>query len=497
MMLEAAVTGDAVTGDRDSLGGVIRDLDVQATGFAAAEARFVFDAVNPASQEITGYVDGDLVARLPADREVIGIAGLAEGPHTINIFPHILGEPFPDRHGEFQGRRAYVAWTRSEDPTTRGYVVIQDNVDVATIDTVTIPDAVNRRGLDGEPGRISHYGGYTGTDIVNDVVELILKDDSSYQYTWAGGIDIGDYVAGQSLALPYGVIVEIQDPPSMYGAQSTFEIPVGPTTEYLTDELDPGDYEFSVVAFDEAGNRSTPVATTLVRIYPDAGEVPGVAMVWDADLEVMQVVWDATAAAAAGITTVECYANIDSILGVISDHVIEDIPWATAPASQGYIAFDRSEIGDGNIKLYLRHADFRSVRMVRFTMPPTPFEQGVVLGVPTSVVVVARPDGALRVEWEYSFEDEFDVAAGFEVSLVSTSGAPVFSGVIDVSVDDAVGFPVSRFGLDFAGPYATAMYAVVRVYNDDLSVYNDSDEATGVPDSTPPDDVDAIYGVSQ
>lgn len=479
------------------MSGAIRDLDVRNTGFASAEARFATDITNPDSHEIAGYVDGDLVGRIPSDRAEFGIAGLTEGSHSIDVFTHAIGEPYPDRHGDWEGKRAYLTWQRSADPTVRGYRVYLDAELVATIDEVTVPDAVNVRGVEGELGRITHYGGFTGDFPVNDTVTLTLADEGEYQVTWAEGVTVGNYEAGQTLVLPYGVIVEVQDSPDMYGAASTYEIPVGPAHEWLSDPLLPADYSFTVSAYDAAGNESDPSTAALVRVYPYAEEVQGVHLEWDADTETMRVAWDVEATITAGIAVIRAYTNINTLLGEREPHIIEDNFWLARLTGHGHAAFVRSQIGDGEVKLYLRHSGLASVRMIRFMMPPTAADLNVRLSSPTNVTVLQRPGGALRVEWDYAFDEERDDLEGFEVSLEAASGAPVFAGVIDVSADDAQGYPVARFGFDFPGPYSVTQYAVVRAYSTDQATHLDSDEATGDPDDQTPDAVDPVWGVVQ
>lgn len=511
MLFPMPVAGDCLAGERNPLSGHITNLRVRTLNYGSAEAAYDARVENPDSHQVVVLLDGAMVARNNALATSAGLAGIGSGEHSIDVRMIEAGEAPPNWHGDEQGQRAWLEWDRSTDAACKGYRIYWDEgnsggaVDelLASVSQVTIQERINMKG--GHSGRINVYGGYTGTQIINDVVTLTLADTGEWETTCALGTAEGTFELGHSLALPYGIWVEILDDLMDYDTLSTYEITVGPGAQYLTDKLDPGDYRFKVVAVNAAGDESDASDIRTVRIYPVPPEVPAQFIEWDPVDEEMRVGWDPVLAAGMGIVDVKVYTNFSDYAAGLTDDIIEDMPYRTVEAVDGGLTLARADVGDGLIRLYLRAVDAdgeerKSVRLVEFTMPPVPIDLGLHLGIPTDLQAVGGPAATVLTEWNYTFYDGTegtDALTGFEVVAANSSGGQTFTGVANVSDDDGDdGFPEARYEKTLTVAGEGTWYVKVRAMAAGGN-YRESAEVAVVVDNTPPEFGDELRGVSQ
>jgi hypothetical protein len=499
-LLDVDFDGDCAHGQREPLSGIIRNLNVLPAGFDSAEARFLFEAAVLTEYELGVYVDGGLIQRINSGSTQASLAGLLDGRHSISLASNRIGDIWPERHGDPQGSRAYLRWPRSSDTKVEQYQLFWDrglggspNTLLAVLKDVTIDQRIYMKASTGQPGRITTFGHYTGSRPVNDAIILDVKSDSTFAYSTALGLSgSGEWVQGLTIPLPYGTSATIHDDPADYNAESLYGIAIGPTNEYLTDDLEPGTYKFAVKAISKAGNVSSTVLQKTVRIIFVPDPVSDVVVSYAAGA--IGVTWsDPTV-----LDGVRVYTNWDPIMGRFQSYIITDAPLATITPGTEAWTFDPGSV-EGVLKYYLRPykgvEECKDSTLRSFSFPPTPLNLGIVLGAPSNLKATAIAAGGIRVEWDYRFRGG-DGLDEFHVSIQGASGTPNFASN-QVDAVDGEGFPVAHYSVDYAGPFMGTKYVQVRAESPADTATTVSVEVSVVPDASLPTFAGDLRGVSQ
>lgn len=481
MLLDPDFTGDTASGERHPLSGRVLDLQVEPLEDGTARANFLYDGTNPEDYELGFYLDGNLIQRVPADAsEGIDLVNLEDGGHTIDSFPVMKGDVTPNRHGNEQGQRAYLEWERSTDPSTVGYRIYWDagtgdETDqlLQEVTEMEIPTLKHNRG-DSTAGRVTLWGGFTGYQLMNGSIEVTVSSDGTYTYSGLGGSGGGAWSTGQTISLPLGSWMKVEDDAEAYAGDITYSLPVGPAPRYLSGVLEPGVYNFRVVAVDQAPLESTASDLRTVRILDVPPELPGQEIAWDDDTETITLSWSPVAAVSAGILWVHVYANVsDHDGGLIAEHVNPDVPMRVVSAALGSTSFEGY---NGALKVYLRPVNVagierEDVAMWAFSMPPAPGEVDTVLETPSDLTAAVLPNGDLQVIWSYRVRPgdqltEFDVFVG--------DGEPIFDGSNLVPAFEGATEGLDEYSLDISG-LADGTYSIaVRAFaTDGLSTTSD------------------------
>lgn len=491
MFLPPTLTGDTLTGSRDSEAGVVRDLGVAAGPWDTANLSFSLDADNPDDTALVLYVDGEPTQTLASSETAAGVANLADGLHTIAVYVQRPLASYPDRHGDDQGQRAYVTWPRATDTSVVAYRVYYDqghghapDTLLTTVSTIMIERLINA--TVGTSGRASSWGTYTGTTPVNTAI--VVTFDGTTGYTWACGelTGSGTFEAGESVCLCYGAWIKLHDGPTAYAAESTLTIRVGPTNSYLTGILTAGTYRFSVIAVDSAGNPSSTTHALNIKICSVLGPCASVTWTWDA----LDSFWTLSWTLPAGATGCAIYSNVDRQFSVLADHILTDAPEGRIPAASAQqMTWASGDFPDGVIKVYLRPYtaiwERRDLTIHSVTMPPTAADLDLVLGTPYNVTLAPAASGHFNLTWDYRWRDG-DSASAFSAALT-----PDKVNSIDTisSYTSNGGYPVTRYtahcsARDYSVYPITYARVAVTDANAASTVY--SVWASGVGDSTAP-----------
>lgn len=483
------ITGDIASSDITPLSGVIRDMHVTQGAGDSVDISFSHVAANPSAQEIGVYVDGTLTDRLPGGSAHSGAANLADGLHTLDVYTNYAGDVWPSRHGNDEGQRAYLQWQRSTDIDCVAYRVYWDEglggtptYLLETVSDIVVMGRIHDRGSDIAGGRVTTYGEPTVYEPINDVVALTLNPDGSC--SWATDTDSGSgtFVTGQTLFLPYGVQVSIEDNVASYTPGQTYYIPVGPANFFITDQLAPGTHRFTVCAVDAAGIESarTSVQNVVIPMVPNP--VSDVAFAYASGE--LTVSWVSS-------HPVRVYSNYDKAGTLLTDHIIEDAPLADTVTNSVTIP----HIVDGEYRFYIRPYDGVVERsdatIYTCNLPLTPEDKGIVLSAPLAVRARQISGTHVRLEWAYAFEPGDDLSHfDYYIGAVST---PTFSGSVDS--DSGEDYPIMSYYIDLPWALEGTVYLAVRANGGDESIA--SDLLSIEFDNTPPSPPGELYGVSQ
>ena len=512
-LLDAKLTGDYATGSREPISGQIHNLAVRQTGYDTVDLSFDYSAANPESHELGVYVDGELVARVPPTTPVASAANLSAGTHTLNV--HVLnpGEASADRHGDPNGRRAYLAWDQEADPSIVGYRVYWDeglggavSTLVGMVDRVLVaPREFARCDYGTGAGRISVSGNYIDPEPVNLVLELGITGEGEYRFSNTEDDSVlasGNFGVGDTLSLIHGIRITFHDDAVDYEAGDKWTVRIGPRTSWLSEPLAPGRHRFAVRAFDQAGNLSDPIVSRAVTIQEVLPPLQDVALSWDAEDETLVVSWTPEEG---DDFQVDVYSNLDQLTGTFSDHVLMDRPWLSVPVQDGGFTFAPGVQGTLKFYLWPRETDLKrrsDLTLYEFSFPPEPRHVGLILSPPTNVRAIPIAAGGIRLEWDYLFrdtDDQDDSLALFQISIQETAGAPVFDRQVlqgNASASDS-GYPLRHFSVEYAGPFAGTQYIQIRAADQTETYFAPADEVSVIPDAEPPSLTGELHAVPQ
>jgi hypothetical protein len=512
VLLDVDICGDSGPGSREPLSGSVRDLDVASTGWDTHQASWGYEATNPDEYELGLYVDGDLTRRLQSEVASAGLVGLLDGIHTLSLFPHLKGAPWPDRHGDPQGRRAYLAWTPPIDTTLAGYRVYWDegaggapSTLIAELRRIVVEEAFAKRDqVNGNPGRVDCWGAYTGgTDPINDPIVVAVSSDGTYAWQTAVGLTgNGEFSSGQSIPLPHGAWIKFLDDPEAYGTLSYFGVWVGPEQSFLTPALEPGTHRFTIRSLDQAGNPAVPISshTVFVQSIPPAAQI---STSYNFATKQLAVSWSLPGEDDPW-QEIRFYHNLNLVTGAFEPHVITDMFGASFPPEGGPWVFDFSGFsGSHQLRFYARTfrdgIERNDLSLYRFDFPVVPSQVGVILGTPSNLQLTPIAGGKLRFEWDYRDRsgdsvDHFQIFWGD--ATITDWTAPTETVSADLGSGTPLHFAVELDSASFADN--TEIFAGVRasVADETLTSVN-TDVVSARTDKTPPASPSGLLGVSQ
>ena len=379
-------------------------------------------APNPDDLSVGVYVDGALTARVPLDALRADIPPQSPGTHTLAVHCQRTLAPWPDRHGDHQGNRAYVTWQPSTDPTTRAYNVTIGSA-TATVRTprVFAPHATALR------GRVTIYGDPPSDTAVNIAATLTINHDAT-----ATALDTTvPIAAGLSSPLPHGAWVTFLDDPEDYTPGDTYPFHVGPECAYLSDTLTPGTHTITVTALDEAGNESDPLLSRGIRIL----NVPAAVTATHTYTDDATLVLTPSGPCA-------IYTNHDVATDTWWPHLITTNPqhvhttgtWTFTAPEPGTLRLQLRARGNG---IERREAVVRS-----YAFPPTPVDLSLVLSEAAGATATLLPLGLVRVDWHYRYRPA-DALASFLVEWGADANVDADSAT--VARPAGVGAAIGRF----------------------------------------------------
>lgn len=502
-LLDGDLAGDAVAGVRVPMTGSVTNLDIEQTAHDSVNARWNYDVPNPSAYQLDVCVDGSTGQRVSSGTTDGAAAGLSDGQHTCAVYPHVIGMPAQSHRGALLGQRAYLQWTLSVDATTTAYKVYQDAVLVDTIEDMVI-EALQYSRLGTSFGRISTAGAYASTAPCNLAAYLLCTVSSS-------GITLSLYdsdalgtllgqatvTGGQTVILGPGVQVTLHDDTADYTHGQGIAIRIGPRCWWLSEQLDPGAYAYTVTALDAAGNESSPLTARTVTVQTVPAEMEPI-ITWDADLSV----WGIDPHADEGdFDTYNVYSNYIPSLGALVDDVCMDAPTASLNWDVGW-SFDQS-MAAGTLRFYLRPVlggvERESLTLYTLTLPPTAIDLGIIIGNPTNLVLTALAAGRVQIEWDYRLRTDDDCAT-FSVELADNDD---YTGATTVSVAVATGtgYPVLHFtqvsDVDYAGLGWVPVYVRVTALTSASVACETPAEDSVTPDATAPSAPSSLLGGSQ
>lgn len=514
-LLDADICGDAVAGSREGMRGRVHDLSVRQSGPGSVHASFDFSAPNEDALQLGVIVDGSLASRVAPSTAQAEALNLAEGLHTLDVRPLYPFERQPDHHNDPQGKRAWLSWEPSTDPSTAAYRVYSDDGEggtpetlLATLDTVVVETLTLARPTSGTgSGRVSVSGSYTGPGAVNGAYRLEITDDGEAEWIDPDGLTLDTVrfeAAGDSLALSLGVRVTFEDSPGRYDVGDAWDVWIGPQTSFLTDTLEPGTHRFAVLALDAQGNpQEDPPEVKAVRILDVTPAVGSVSLSYDDGTNTLTVEWFNPA----GVNTVNVYSNWNEALSRFEEHVILDCctavvgdEWQFTPGA-----------AEGTLLFYLRpvkgEVERADLTLHAFSFPPTPTDLGIVLGVPTGLAATAIAGGDVRVEWDYRFRTRILNGVEVEDSLdhfllvaAQTDGDWDWeSPWAIIAADEGQGYPSAHFVAELEENLValgwSEAFISVRAVAEDGTMSEPAATVRVVPDATGPSAAGALHVV--
>lgn len=491
--------------------GRVFNVTTEDAGLSGANVLFDFEGVNAEEIRVIGYVDGQAVMSAGASSGVLHLPTLADGEHKIEL--RVQREHFegaPDTAGDLDGRRAILRWSAVTTSDVRGYKLYADDGaggSYAVIATLTeiVPDPTFRAAVTSGSGTGTiTIGGVFGADAMNAKWRIKVASGAT---TFQVDPGTGSYGTAQTLTVGVpinigsGLTVLFNDAAALYIANDTWEVWVGPRREFVTEELEPGTYNFKVSSLDAAGNESSLSSATAIVIDPAPRAPTGLAVTYaggtftatftdpdDADLDVL-----------------ELYTDFSTDLGECNafGEVIFDAPVGTCLPGVESITFTPASAPNGTYRFVVRARDTedrvsKNADAVSVVLPTT----SVGIGVPFGATVTPAASGAFVVAWKYDLADDTDPSqpvTHFDVYENTSSSSPSFSSPLssEAAVITAAGIVEQSFT---TGSYShgAVRYFTVRARNATLSLASvNTDLTAGTADATAPSTPSGLGGLPQ
>jgi hypothetical protein len=453
MLLPADIAGRELIGASAPLIGAARNLNLT-TAFDSVEAAWEYDGYSPDQHDAGLYIDGELRDRVAATRTRAAAAGLTDGLHTVTIAfdRSLIG--WGERRGHPLGQRAYVRFARSTDSTTRSYRVYSDGGLGGDIDQlagassqITVQGFSRRLPMSGSGlGRASIAGTPAAGDVLNAAVAIEITGSGLFDY--AVGAETGssiEFAAGDTIGLPHNVNVTFHDDAEDYQTGDTWSAWIGPQPALLTAQLAVGVHRFVATALDAAGNESEPLTLRAVRIVRVPEAINSIAIAHVSGQ--INVTWNN----AELYDAIRVYSNWSRVFNVFLPYVDLTFPHATLDGDTTEWTFDPGGV-EGQLMFYARPVldgiEREEFALQSTTFPPTPIDQGYVLGQLFDLKLEARAGGDVMVSTLYRFAERdslhhvaiYVVAGGTNPNTIDWQ-----SPDIEIARAQAVGYPVAGF----------------------------------------------------
>jgi hypothetical protein len=356
--------------------------------------------VTDQEHKVVVYLDGDSDG-LASDTLGYQTAPLGTGTHDLDAL--VLDEDWfpPDTLiGSSTGNRVRLSWPRAAASDVVAYRVYWDagtgTVDtlIDTVDLIRLRQLIEVASVGG--GRVTIEGNYQGIPR-NDSRTLAITDTSNNIFTFDG--ESYDFTGESMRNLPDGLRVYFLDPANLYDDSDTWEVVVGPLTEWKSEELASDTYKFAVSAVDAAGNESTLSNEVTLVVASEVSPPSGVSVSYDGtDIDV-------SLTQASGATEVRIYSNIDAGFEVVRPYVQELFPIATitAPATTATISISGL---DGRLLFYARSFDGTreedNINLIEVNYGST---ESVNYEPPFNLAANPGPAGVAVITWDYLPED--------------------------------------------------------------------------------------------
>lgn len=457
-------------------------LAVYPDGLGCFVATWAFDGPADSQELLAVTLDGDLVAVLPAQSVQFGMTGLADGEHRIDVHP-ICGDALriPDLHGADYGKRAYILWPASTDPTAASYAVYRDGDLEEILGGSTIHPVEHEAPQSGTgTGRVSIRGDWSGANPINQAFAVRVAAGTTFQHNLSGSWSTPQpFVASGLYDLDFGVTVQFHGLPATYDAGDQWDFRVGPPTAWDSGELPEGTHVFTVAARDAAGNESDPLTAVSVVIVHRPGPVTAMAATWDG--EDIFLSW--ALPAELDLSAVLVFANYGNAFERLGETVIEDSPWLTlAPNAEGY-SFTPPASGTWRFQIRTKDADGRVSDLAEIVEVETGVPTGIALNVPDAIEATPIAGGAILLSWQYEWSGGED-AVEFRVYVHEDENAPDFTTPAAIVEALRSERPVDAFDWD-SPAYVGARWFTVRASDGTVETAN-VDLTEGVPDAAPP-----------
>lgn len=441
------VLGEYMIGTNLPLGGRIRNLNIEQVGPISATASWDLEGNGLPYVYLNGYL-----AQAPA-QNVASLSGMTEGSHNISVISLTEFQRQPGFYYDHQdGQRVRLRWPQA-DETVASYNVYgkHEAGSWELLDTIR-ERQVQELSLVFPQGNGSGKISVPGVGVDQEVnFTLTLEVTGEEEATYSYGVETGTTTIspGSVSYLPYGVQVYWHDPIEEYQIGDSWSIQVGVSTEWLSEELAPGVWDFAITAIDEAGNESAMLempGQVFVPDYPDPVEAP--ALSYDEGTETLEL----EVALPAGASEVRIFTNFDPQTQTYEDYIQEDVPlWEST-----YVI---ANLPPGLLKFYLwpvsaSGAMLRDYTLYQTHLPLTLEEQGVILGEVENFTAVQVAGEGYRLTWNYNLRTG-DSIHQFEIFSEPNDGTIVFDTPVAIAtLEDATGAPYLFFDLTIADPLA-------------------------------------------
>lgn len=501
--------GSILFGSRLPVQGRVRNTDLQGQGLGTFSLDFVHE---PAILDDESFFFDVFANALPA-AEVDPVEGFLSDPMgtgntQVAIEVRRLPETTRRFHADPLGRRSILVWSPVDDSDTRSYSIYWD-AGTGTVSTASplavvsdiAADRVDRMATtDGTgSGRITVKGVYNGP-AVNAVWAIEITGTGLFQYDAGDGLN-GEDIAfddGSNYSLPDGLRIVFEDSSANYDDGDRFEFRVGPSTIYVTDELEPGDYLFKVAAVDAAGNEGTLSSAVSVRIDPAPEAPSGVSASWDADTRTITISW--TDPEDVDLASIRIYANYHAQAEELLQYVYEIAPLDTVSEGVETWSIVVPEGVEGEWLFYVRAVDDEGkeddnsnlIRLDALAVPVSPL--------PAPFELAAEPvaAGAILLTWLYDSTEGIPASFNVYTFTTATPSAADYAAATPDSVDNATPTLDGNIGI---GTFTTGdlsgltRYFAVRGVDDNGDETESSNIASATGDGTAPAGVPTLRGL--
>lgn len=492
-------------------GGVVADgrvYDVTAfpEGFGAGVA-FQYEGDNPETVRIVATLDGTPIVAVPADSGSLSFPTPETGSQRLVLSvqrDHFEG--FIDDAGDLAGRRAILRWPAATASDLAGYIIYSNGGSGSTYaeigrSTDVAPDvtfrAVPTSGT-GE-GVLSIQGTYNGT-ATNALWRILLGSPAT---TFQVDPGTGSYGAaltlyeGLAIDIGSGLSVAFDSSSGAFVAADRWDFRVGPRREYVTEELEPGIYNFKVSSFDAAGNESSLSSAVAISIDPAPRAPTGFAVSYASGTNTFTFTW--TDPEDADLAAIRIYTDFSTDFGDFEGEVIYDAPIvAESPGNETTEFTPAITAPEGTYRFVARAVDTEgresaNADAISIVLPVS----SVGIGVPFELTVLPGPGGVFLLEWSYDLRD--GAVTHFDIYVNTSSSSPTFSSALASPAAS-----ISSAGI-FSQAYTTGAYTngatryfTVRARNATLTLASvNVDLTAGIADDSAPSAPASLEGLPQ